>query len=129
MPDKKIDVCRKTCRGTRVRATREQWLQYLLHVAEERICASCWATQLEPFLDEWGIVKNTTVDQWIPLVMVMILFVNIFKKSLSIKGCRLKFYLSTLTGNRTNSYFGPPETADVKTTSWLVCSEGVANGV
>lgn len=58
MPEKTNNTCQKK----RVTATREQWLHYLEHVAEERICASCWATQFKIFLDEWGFVQNT--DCW-----------------------------------------------------------------
>eukprot|EP00435_Cladocopium_sp_Y103_P073454 s121_g43.t1 len=48
MPEKQNSTCQKK----RVTATREQWLHYLEYVAEERICASCWATQFKTYLDE-----------------------------------------------------------------------------
>jgi|OrbCmetagenome_4_1107370.scaffolds.fasta_scaffold98488_2 hypothetical protein len=37
-----------------VTMTREQWLLFLLMVAEQRICVSCWAPQLEPYLSRQG---------------------------------------------------------------------------
>ena len=36
---------------TPIRFTREDWLRYLNYVADEKICASCWASQLRKFLD------------------------------------------------------------------------------
>ena len=36
----------------RRQALKEQWLNYLLTVAEEKICVSCWATQLKEWLPE-----------------------------------------------------------------------------
>ena len=34
------------------RAKREQWLRYLLFVAEEKICASCYANRFKKWLPE-----------------------------------------------------------------------------
>ena len=39
-------------KSRRIRFIREEWLHYLLKIAEERICASCWAGQLEEYIDE-----------------------------------------------------------------------------
>ena len=42
----------------RVRMTREQWLNFLMRISEERICLSCWWPQLQAFLSEWGSQKE-----------------------------------------------------------------------
>ena len=36
---------------------RQQWLTYVTLYAEERICASCWASQFEEYLDK-NLSKN-----------------------------------------------------------------------
>ena len=47
-----LEISIMPAKSRRIRFTREQWLHYLLKTAEERICASCWAGQLEEYLDE-----------------------------------------------------------------------------
>ena len=47
-----MDDNRAKTKEERRQALKEQWLKYLLTVAEEKICASCWATQLKDWLPE-----------------------------------------------------------------------------
>ena len=39
--------------------TREQWLEFLMRISQERICLSCWAPQLRAYLSEWGSQKES----------------------------------------------------------------------
>ena len=42
---------------------RQQWLEYVTLYAEERICASCWASQFEEYLDK-NLSKNWCMVAW-----------------------------------------------------------------
>ena len=42
---------------------RQQWLTYVTLYAEERICASCWASQFEEYLDK-NLSKNWCMVVW-----------------------------------------------------------------
>ena len=41
----------KRAPATRIRFSRDEWLHYLMQTSDEKICASCWATQFKSFLD------------------------------------------------------------------------------
>ena len=41
--------------------TREQWFEYLSILANEKICASCWATQLKKYLTRFGMPNHVSM--------------------------------------------------------------------
>lgn len=44
--------------ATAMPMTKDDWFSYLYSLKDEKICASCWAEMLGPFLDRFGVSKK-----------------------------------------------------------------------